>query len=401
MTDPLGQSQVLPYLVGLSNKGVKISLISFEKEERFVSGQLAIKTIVEQNSINWFPQRYTKNPPLLSTVRDIAKFYNVVDKLVLNGDVDLIHCRSYIAGLVGLRMKRKYEIPFLFDMRGFWADERIDGGIWRLENPLFRRVYNYFKKKEKQFLTESFATISLTQVGKEEIESWKLENLSPIEIIPCCTDENLFNEQSVNSEWVNKFKQEHEISSNDFILSYLGSIGTWYLLNEMLDFVKVLFDQNANAKMLFITQESEDNILRLAKEKGIDKNRIVIIAAQRNEVQNLLSISSASLFFIKPAYSKKASSPTKMGEIMNLGIPVICNSGVGDTDVVMNEVEPKLLVKEFSEVEYSRVLTEIEKVGYKSEEFKSQLKQTATKYFSLEKGIEKYFQIYQSIKTGK
>jgi len=31
MTDSLGKSQVLPYLVGLSTKGFRITLISFEK----------------------------------------------------------------------------------------------------------------------------------------------------------------------------------------------------------------------------------------------------------------------------------------------------------------------------------------------------------------------------------
>ena len=34
MTDPLGQSQVLPYLVGLSEKGYKFTILSFEKKER-------------------------------------------------------------------------------------------------------------------------------------------------------------------------------------------------------------------------------------------------------------------------------------------------------------------------------------------------------------------------------
>ena len=32
MTDPLGQSQVLPYLAGLSKKGFRFHLISFENK---------------------------------------------------------------------------------------------------------------------------------------------------------------------------------------------------------------------------------------------------------------------------------------------------------------------------------------------------------------------------------
>jgi hypothetical protein len=34
MTDPLGQSQVIPYLIGLTKKGHNISIISCEKTTR-------------------------------------------------------------------------------------------------------------------------------------------------------------------------------------------------------------------------------------------------------------------------------------------------------------------------------------------------------------------------------
>ncbi len=53
----------------------------------------------------------------------------------------LVHCRSYITALVGLWMKKKFGVKVIFDMRGFWADERVDGGLWDLKNPLFKFVY--------------------------------------------------------------------------------------------------------------------------------------------------------------------------------------------------------------------------------------------------------------------
>ena len=65
--------------------------------------------------------------------------------------IDLIHCRSYITSIVALKIKIKYNIPFIFDMRGFYADERVDGKIWNKSNFIFKNVYNYFKRKEKEF----------------------------------------------------------------------------------------------------------------------------------------------------------------------------------------------------------------------------------------------------------
>ena len=67
-----------------------------------------------------------------------------------------------------------------------------------LKNPVFKLVYNFFKKKEQEFLTESEAVVSLTDRGRQVIESWKLPNQSPISVIPCCTDETHFDPAKVD-----------------------------------------------------------------------------------------------------------------------------------------------------------------------------------------------------------
>ena len=55
-----------------------------------------------------------------------------------------------------------------------------------------------------------------------------------------------------------------------------------------------------------------------------------------------------------------------MGEIMNLGIPIICNSGVGDVDQIMDQCMPELLITDFSSKEYNRVIELILKVKGKT-----------------------------------
>merc|ERR1712224_622268 len=98
-----------------------------------------------------------------ATVWDVLKMRRVSNRLHKKHRLSMVHCRSYISALVGLSFKRKKGVPFLFDMRGFWADERVDGGLWNLENPIFNLVYNYFKKKEINFFRESDHIISLTK----------------------------------------------------------------------------------------------------------------------------------------------------------------------------------------------------------------------------------------------
>ena len=152
MTDQLGQSQVIPYLIGLSEKNYSITILSCEKKGAFEKGKTKIKELLDRHNILWEPLLYTKYPPVLSTIYDISKIKKKADQLSRKTNFDIVHCRSYIAGMVGLTLKKKYQCKFIFDMRGFWADERVDGKLWNLNNPVYKIIYKYFKRKEKEML---------------------------------------------------------------------------------------------------------------------------------------------------------------------------------------------------------------------------------------------------------
>ncbi len=379
----------MPYVEGLNTYSQYLfTIISFEKfhDQNEIE---KLKEFLSSKNIDWIPLVYTKKPPIISTIWDIIKLKKLLNKILKTQKIDLIHCRSYITSLVALSFKRQYHIPFIFDMRGFWADERVDGKLWNKNKFLFNKIYNYFKKKEKEFLQHADYTISLTENGKKEIESWKLPNQSPIKVIPCCTDENLFQTKNISHK-----REELGIQKDDFILSYVGSIGTWYMLDEMLDFFKVLNEKKANAKFLFITKDNPNLVFFKAEEKGISKDKIIIQPSPRELMPSYIGVSDFSIFFILPAFSKKASSPTKMGEIMNLGIPVICNSGVGDVDDIMKKCMPELLVKDFNKKEYNRIVDLI--FGeYKPNNEK--IINTSHQYYSLEQGVKRYKEVYNEV----
>ncbi|MBL4585549.1 MAG: glycosyltransferase, partial [Flavobacteriales bacterium] len=246
LTDTLGRSQVLPYILGLCQKGHTYTIVSFEKEARFKSEEKAIRELILPHKIDWIPLKYTSSPPVFSTVYDVLKLKRTVKKLHKKKNFDIVHCRSYITSLAGISLKQKFGVKFIFDMRAFYADERVDGGLWNLKNPVYRRVFNYFKNKEKQFLQTADHTISLTEKGRNIIHGWKEVKNQPvsIEVIPCCADLAHFHPSQVNLSLQTELKQQFGLRENDLVLTYLGSIGTWYLLDEMLDFFKVYRSQN-------------------------------------------------------------------------------------------------------------------------------------------------------------
>lgn len=367
-------------------------ILSCEKKRIYSENSKSIGKLLKEHGIKWHPLSYTKNPPILSTIWDIFRLRKRAVALYKKEKFEIVHCRSYITALIGLWMKRKYGIKFIFDMRGFWADERVEGGLWNLKNPIYFIIYLFFKRKEREFLSNADYVICLTYKAKDEIEGFKLTKaVQNIEIIPCCADLEHFSQESIDVGFRETFKKENSVYKGDFILSYLGALGTWYLLNEMLMFFKCLRAIKPTAKFLFITTEPPSEIYAIASNLGITKDLLIVTKATRTQVPTLLSLSNVSIFFIKPGFSKKATSPTKAGEMMAMGIPLICNDKIGDMEKIIKETHAGTLVTSFTHEEFTEV---IKKVDEKPDE---NVRESAQKYFSLDSGVKKYYEVYQKL----
>ena len=391
LTDTLGQSQVLPYLIHLNKLNYEIHILSTEKNENFFNNKIAIDRIVDEESLKWFYIKYTKSPPILSTIKDLRSILREVKKLHKQYNYSFLHCRSYISALVGLKMKREHGVKFLFDMRGFWADERIDGGIWNLKLLPFKVVYDFFKKKEREYLTQADHVISLTYNGKKEMRSWAYlrDKKDNITVIPCCADLDHFDFQK-NSIDVN-YKRKLGIMEDAFVLCYLGSVGTWYMQDEMLAYFKVQLKSMPNSVFLWITKDDPSLILQAAEKLGIG-DKMVIKPSERVDLPKLISICDASIFFIKPLFSKKASSPTKQAELLGMGIPLICNANVGDTNEILEKENVGLVTQNFTEAGYQNI---VDKLPQMIKIDKHHLRNIALRHFSLKEGVKKYDEVYK------
>lgn len=393
MTDPLGQSQVLAYLSELTKRGHEFHLISFEKKEN--SSQIPIVSqLLKQYPIHWHPLTYHKSPPVFSTLYDLWLMFRETKKIISKSKIDFIHSRSYLPSLVALAMKKRKKIPFIFDMRGFWADERVEGNLWPLTNPLFKLIYRYIKRKEKKLLFKSDAVVSLTENARQwMIQQWNYsEKNAPIKVIPCCCDTNLF--ALMNDEAKSIIRSELQIPNDAFVLGYVGSIGTWYMLDEMLQFFKCLQQLRPDAWFLFITRHEHELIRKKAAENNL--RNLKIVAAERNKMPALINTLDASVYFIKPSFSKKASSPVKQAELMSAGIPSVTNSGIGDTDLFFEDGVAGIVIQNFDKQNYMNAATMLV-----NRKFSPMLiRQVALKHFNLQHGVELYDQVYAYL-TGR
>ena len=394
MTDPLGQSQVIPYLLGLSKVGYEFYLLSCEKEHVFEKNRPLVESMLLGSGIHWIPLKYTKRPPVLSTVIDILKLRRAAARIHKEVGLSMVHTRPGIPALVGLYLKKKHGIKFLNDIREFYADSRVDGNMWNKRNFLFKVIYDFFKKQESQQVEKSDGIVCLTIAAQKIIRSWTAYNHHvPMEVIPCSVDLQLFDSTRFDTVDRATTRKKLCIDPEDMVIAYLGSIGGWYMTEEMLRFCKYLSDRIARVKFLFISPHQHDQILRYASSHGIEPDKIIVTSASRVEVPHYLSVSNYSIFFITPCYSKLSSSPTKHGELMSMGIPVITNAGVGDVKEIVEAYSGGIVLENFTDQEFKRAVEIIISRKFNQEK----IRQGAVEIYSLDQAIDRYQKIYEEI----
>lgn len=395
MTDPLGQSQVIPYLIGLCKHGFRFTILSCDKPEKFALYKKDIERILNASPIRWVSIAYHKTPPVLSAAYDVMMLQRKAAQLHLEDPFDLVHTRAGTPALVGLWMKKKFGVKFLNDLRDFFADSRVDSGSWNLKNPVFRKVYHFFKKKEAEAIEMNDGIVCLTYVAEKIIKTLpEYKDKIPLQVIPCSVDMHLFNPENIDADLKETITKELQIKKDAIIISYLGSIGGWYLTEEMMAFCKVISDKNPGAKFLFITPHPPQIIFEKAKAHGMRDDKILVRHARRHEVPVLLSLSSYSLFFIQPCFSKQASSPTKHGEIMAMGIPLITNEGVGDVGNIVKKYRSGIVLKDLNEKNYLETADRLkDRHLFNSLDIRDGAKQ----YYNLENAVLKYKEIYELI----
>lgn len=383
LLEPLGQSQVLRYMVRLSPLH-DIILVSFEKKEDWndLKRRKLLAADIARAGIYWIPLRYHKRPSSLATAFDIGMGCAVAALLTVKHRIAIVHSRSYVASIPALLLKVLFGVRFIFDMRGFWADERVERGIW----PSHNRMYRVAKWFERKFFCNADVVVSLTRAGVDQIRRFDyLKNDVPeCEVITTCTDLNVF------------FPKGECYSSRPFTLGYVGSTDTAYLFEPVLECFRYLLTRKPDARMLIISKNTHGQIHALIDSYGISTERVEIKSAHHDAVAQEMRRMDASIFFVKTGFAVTASMPTKLGEFLASGIPCMCNAGVGDVADILEGDNVGVVLHDFSSdtlrCAVDRLLALVE-----DKSTATRCRATAEKRFSLQRGVESYSRIYVNL----
>ena len=384
LLDPLGRSQIVPYLERFAAKGMKLTVISFEKPS--LPDQMKVcRAALGRQGIHWIPLKYHRRPAVISTAWDILEGLAVSTWVSLRWRPTVVHARSYVAALIALWVKRLTRARFLFDIRGFWPEERVEGGLWKPNS----RMYRIAKWWEARFFRAADGVVILAEKGKKLLEprlrEWGLR--IPVVVIPTCVDLERFSLPPVRNG-----------NGASTRLAYIGSVGTWYLLPEMAQFFSVFRQQRKGAEWMVLANRSDPV---LDRELGkLDPDSYKVHKVLHEEVPSLLMKAQATLCFIKPVSSKLACCPTKVGESLACGLPVVVTAGTGDCDDLVEREKVGVVVREYNAGAYRTAADRLLALLQEGPALAQRCRNVARDHFNLEKGVEKYLQLYCQI-TGE
>jgi len=385
--EPLVQSQVLPYLYSLSKQGFKFILITFDKfkDTHNKNEVIKIKNNLLTNNIEWISLVYHNNPHLPAKVYDICNGFFTCLKLIQMDNIKIIHSRSYIAGVIALLLTKVMNCKFLFDIRGVLPDERVDAGT--LNKVSFK--YKMYKKLEKMLFRNADSVVVLSKKGMNLVKR-DIFPVANIVYIPTCVDSARFD---FNYEKRKDIRKKLGLEKK-FILVYSGSLGTWYMLNEMIFFFKEFKKFNRNAHWLILTKTNHASVKKEIS-KHIPSEDFTILFIPFEAISAYLSAADAGISFIKPCYSKQFSCPTKFAEYLACGLPVIINSGIGDTDKIALKYRIGSVINSFGSVDYQKSSRDI--LTLKNNVQSIHCRNVALQEYNLLTGIERYKKIYQQL----
>lgn len=382
MLEPLGQSQVLAYLEKLTDTR-RIHLLSFEKPEDWQdsAAREALHERIRTAGIIWHPRRYHRRPSAPATAWDISIGIITGLWLILRHRIGIVHARSDVAAAMALTLKRLTGVKFIFDMRGFWADERVDGGLWSRES----RLYRITKALERRFLLGADHVVSLTEAAVHEMQRFDYlqGHALPVTVIPTCAD-------------LTRFTPPQQHREPPFVLGYVGSVGTWYLFDSVIDSFRLLRERIPDARLLILNRNEHEYIRARLQAGGITSDAVELHAATHAEVPHFMARMHASAFFIKPVFSKQASAPTKLAECLGCGIPCLGNAGVGDMANILESERVGVAVTAFDPDSLRHGLDRLLALC-REDGIQARCVAAAHRHFSLQQGVARYRAIHAAL----
>ena len=392
MSEPLGYSQVIPYVEGLARAGFSMEIVVFEPERATDDEIRAVDEQLRAAGIGYYWSRRSASHSFSVKMAEASRALARLLALALVRRPRIVHARSYLpAAVAQLTASLSPGTRFLFEVRGLLSEEYVDAGHWSAES--YR--YKLLKRVEKRLFARAAGVVVLTERHRRYLvdETRLVPRDTPIEVIPTCVDVKRFSATAeARARW------RRELGAGDrFVLVYAGTLGAWYREEEMVRFYAAL-RRRRPARFVLYTHSPTDRFDAAIERVGVPRDEVVVRRVPPSEMPAALSAADAAVSFITPCFSKLGSSPTKTAEYLAIGLPTVLNRGIGDSDQLVDEVPAVIDAGGLAQEELENAADGLAALDVGA--LRESARRAALERFSIETvGLPRYVQLYERLAT--
>lgn len=309
LLDPLGQSQVLPYIRCLVAVGHSFMIISYEKARE--NGEIEkLEHQLRGMGVEWrrLPFRCGKLEFAKRVIAGVRLLRNTCRQL----QPDLMHLRglmpAVIYQLAGLN------VPHLYDFRGFALEEWTSFGKIRVGSI----PYRILRRIDRRAVATACGLVVLEKPAEVLLRQTYPVPDVPLKVIRTCTDVQAFGPRRPASG----------VSPDTIRFICLGGARAPYRPDLALRMVRQLLNAGGKCRVDFFNERDHALITAAIAATGFPRNLVELVKIEHRDVPGRLADYDCGLVFLDSSPWRRVCSPTKVGEYLAAGLPVISLNGV-------------------------------------------------------------------------
>ena len=232
--------------------------------------------------------------------------------------------------------------------------------------------------------------VVLEQSAKQLLgETYDVPNV-PLKVIRTCTDVKRYKKQ--------EGLDNKESSTLRFV--FLGGARFPYRPDLAIMLIEKLIENGVDCNIDFINQGDRVFIEKVSGLTSISKEKVRILSCEHSKIPDILPTYDCGIVMVESSHWRRVCSPTKMGEYLASGVPVISLEGIEAIDelskrtVCVATISSEELLSHFQEGRAQQILSFIKSIDVKQ---KCQI--LANDEFDLEMAGNLYVELYSEMEA--
>ncbi|MDN3687165.1 glycosyltransferase family 4 protein [Cyclobacterium jeungdonense] len=245
----------------------------------------------------------------------------LISKLKLP-DVFFISSTPLSTGLIGIWAKKKWRVPFVFEVRDLWPKAPLE--IKNIRSPLLKKA---LYRMEYLIYRSAWKIVALSP-GMQRYIQQRVPS-KPVLQIPNFADVDFFH-------WAPDKYRNRRFEKQPLTLLYAGAVGEVNGLDKYLDLAEAA--EKSGKNWLFRLMGKGKYLPLLKKEVANRKLSLVefIPFGNKNEVKDQMRKADLAYISFLPFPVLEVSSPNKFFDALAMGMPVIVNFKGWIKDLILN-----------------------------------------------------------------